>query len=123
MKLFNHSLKIILPTLLLLLTATAASAQDAARLRFERLNGLETRAEEVVEVNIDGKLLDLAKRVSHINGIFTFFARYFVFKCLTTALYSPPLALAVVGARVKASVRKAITNKIFFLFNIIFTPF
>ncbi len=63
MKLFNHSLKIILPVLLLLLlTATAANAQDA-RLQFERLNGLETRAEEVVEVNIDGKLLDLAKRV------------------------------------------------------------
>lgn len=62
MKLFNHSLKIILPVLLLLLAATAANAQDA-RLQFERLNGLETRAEEVVEVNIDGKLLDLAKRV------------------------------------------------------------
>lgn len=62
MKLFSHSLKIILP-MLLLLAATAANAQDAARLRFERLNGLETRAEDVVEVNIDGKLLDLAKRV------------------------------------------------------------
>lgn len=62
MKLFNHSLKIILP-MLLLLTAVTANAQDAARLRFERLNGLETKAEEVVEVNIDGKLLDLAKRV------------------------------------------------------------
>ena len=37
-------------------------AQDA-RLRFERLNLLENKAEEVVEVNIDGKLLDLAKRV------------------------------------------------------------
>ena len=62
MKLFNHSLKIILP-MLLLLAAITANAQDAARLRFERLNGLETKAEEVVEVNIDGKLLDLAKRV------------------------------------------------------------
>jgi hypothetical protein len=62
MKLFNHSLKIILP-MLLLLAAVTANAQDAARLRFERLNGLETKAEEVVEVNIDGKLLDLAKRV------------------------------------------------------------
>ena len=27
------------------------------------LNGLETRAQDVVEVNIDGKMLDLAKRV------------------------------------------------------------
>lgn len=63
MKIFNHSLKIVLPTLLLLLAATAANAQDAARLRFEKLNNLESKAEEVVEVNIDGKLLDLAKRV------------------------------------------------------------
>lgn len=62
MKLFNHSLKIILP-MLILFAAITANAQDAARLRFERLNGLENKAEEVVEVNIDGKLLDLAKRV------------------------------------------------------------
>jgi hypothetical protein len=62
MKLFKHSLKIILP-IVLLLAAHAVSAQDAARLRFERLNGLETKAQDVVEVNIDGKLLDLAKRV------------------------------------------------------------
>jgi len=61
MKLFNHSLKIVLPLLLLLLAITA-NAQDA-RLRFERLNALENKAEEVVEVNIDGKLLELAKRV------------------------------------------------------------
>ncbi len=61
MKLFNHSLKIILPTLLLL-AAASAHAQDA-HLRFERLSGLENRAQDVVEVNIDGKLLDLAKRV------------------------------------------------------------
>lgn len=40
----------------------SANAQDA-RLRFERLNGLETRAQDVVEVNIEGKLLDLARRV------------------------------------------------------------
>ncbi len=59
----NYSLKIML-LLLGLTAAITASAQDAARLRFERLNGLETRAEEVVEVNIDGKLLDLAKRVT-----------------------------------------------------------
>ena len=43
--------------------AITANAQDA-RLNFERLNGLETRARDVVEVNIDGKLLDLAKRVT-----------------------------------------------------------
>lgn len=38
-------------------------AQDA-RLNFDRLDGFETRARDVVEVNIDGKLLDLAKRVT-----------------------------------------------------------
>ncbi|MGI8640228.1 MAG: DUF4252 domain-containing protein [Pyrinomonadaceae bacterium] len=57
----NHSLKIILP-MLVLLAAITANAQDA-HLRFEKLNGLENKAQEVVEVNIDGKLLDLAKRV------------------------------------------------------------
>jgi hypothetical protein len=45
----------------------AANAQDA-RLQFEKLNGLETRARDVVEVNIDGKLLDLAKRVTAKTG-------------------------------------------------------
>ncbi len=44
------------------LTAITANAQDA-RLRFEKLNQLEGKARDVVEVNIDGKLLDLAKRV------------------------------------------------------------
>ena len=50
-------------TLLLFLFAYTANAQDAARLHFENLNQLEGKALEVVEVNIDGKLLDLAKRV------------------------------------------------------------
>ena len=57
----DHSLKIILFALFLL-TAISANAQDP-RLQFERLNGLETRARDVVEVNIDGTLLELAKRV------------------------------------------------------------
>lgn len=48
---------------LLPLAAQTASAQDA-RINFDRLNGLETRARDVVEVNVDGKLLDLAKRVT-----------------------------------------------------------
>ncbi len=48
--------------LLALFAAINANAQDA-HLRFENLNGLETKAQDVVEVNIDGKLLDLAKRV------------------------------------------------------------
>ena len=58
----KHSLKITLLALVLL-AAVAANAQDAARLRFENLNKLEAKARDVVEVNIDGKLLDLAKRV------------------------------------------------------------
>ena len=61
MKLYHRSLKIILP-MLFVLSAITINAQDA-RLRFERLNSLEDKAQEVVEVNIDGKLLDLAKRV------------------------------------------------------------
>jgi len=42
---------------------TCVNAQDA-KLSFERLNGLETKARDVVEVNVDGKLLELAKRVT-----------------------------------------------------------
>jgi hypothetical protein len=55
------TLKFILLALFLL-AATTANAQDA-RLRFEKLTVLENKAQDVVEVNIDGKLLDLAKRV------------------------------------------------------------
>lgn len=39
------------------------SAQDA-RIQFELLKGMETTARDVVEVNLDGKMLDLAKRVT-----------------------------------------------------------
>lgn len=49
-------------TLLFLAAAIPAAAQDA-RLHFEKLNQLESKARDVVEVNIDGKILDLAKRV------------------------------------------------------------
>jgi hypothetical protein len=45
-----------------LTTAISVNAQDA-RIRFERLSAIEDKAQDVVEVNIDGKLLDLAKRV------------------------------------------------------------
>ena len=57
-----YILKLVLLTLGLM-SAVAVNAQDAARLHFENLNGLEARAQDVVEVNIDGKMLDLAKRV------------------------------------------------------------
>lgn len=53
--------------LFVLLPLSAAMAQDA-RLHFEKLNGLEARARDVVEVNLDGKLLDLAKRVTAKSG-------------------------------------------------------
>lgn len=43
--------------------AATTNAQDA-RLNFGMLDSLEARARDVVEVNIDGKLLDLAKRVT-----------------------------------------------------------
>ena len=50
--------------LLLVASATASVKAQDARINFEKLNGLETRARDVVEVNVDGKLLDLAKRVT-----------------------------------------------------------
>lgn len=59
--LFIHSFKLILPMLFLAATITI-NAQDA-RIRFDKLNKLENSAADVVEVNIDGKLLDTAKRV------------------------------------------------------------
>lgn len=45
------------------LAAINISAQDA-RIQFELLKGMETTARDVVEVDLDGKLLDLAKRVT-----------------------------------------------------------
>jgi hypothetical protein len=50
--------------MLLFAAAVSIQAQDPARLNFERLAGLESKARDVVEVNIDGKLLELAKRVT-----------------------------------------------------------
>jgi hypothetical protein len=44
-------------------SAVGAIAQDA-RLSFERLSAFEAKARDVVEVNVDGKLLELAKRVT-----------------------------------------------------------
>jgi hypothetical protein len=55
------SAKILLLSLFLI-TAMTANAQDA-KLRFDNLGYLEQKARDVVEVNIDGKVLELAKRV------------------------------------------------------------
>jgi hypothetical protein len=62
MKFINYSLKMALPMILLIL-ATTANAQNA-RLNFDKLNGLEAKATDVIEVTIDGKMLELAKRVT-----------------------------------------------------------
>ena len=59
--LIKHLSKIALVAVFVASAVIAADGQDA-RLRFEKLNGLETRARDVVEVNIEGKLLDLARR-------------------------------------------------------------
>lgn len=55
-------LTLVLPAFVLL-AASAASAQADGQLQFAQLNQLESRATDVVEVTIDGKLLDIAKRV------------------------------------------------------------
>jgi Domain of unknown function (DUF4252) len=61
MKSYKYFLLSAVLPLFLLLASAAANAQDA-RLRFENLNKLEDKASDVVEVNIDGKLLETAKR-------------------------------------------------------------
>ncbi len=55
-------LKLILLLGAMAFAAATANAQNA-RLDFDRLNYLEAKANEVVEVNVEGKMLDLAKRV------------------------------------------------------------
>jgi len=57
----KHTINIAL--LLIVAGTISVNAQDA-KLHFEHLSALETKARDVVEVNVDGKLLDLAKRVT-----------------------------------------------------------
>ena len=68
--LYNKPLKTFAALTVLLIAGIAANAQDAARLHFEKLNSLETKARDVVEVNVDGKLLDLELdgRVARLPG-------------------------------------------------------
>lgn len=61
MKSFTRHLSKIALLAMLAFSAIPVGAQDA-RLRFDKLNGLETRARDVIEVNIEGKLLDLGRR-------------------------------------------------------------
>jgi hypothetical protein len=63
MRSFNtYSIK--LAAMLVLALGVATTYAQDARLNFEKLNVLESTARDVVEVNIDGKLLELAKRVT-----------------------------------------------------------
>lgn len=48
----------------LLFVVVSVNGQEPARLNLDRLSGIESKARDVVEVNVDGKLLDLAKRVT-----------------------------------------------------------
>src|SRR5580765_5466188 len=57
----KHLINIAL--LLTIAGVISVNAQDA-KLHFEHLSALETKARDVVEVNVDGKLLELAKRVT-----------------------------------------------------------
>src|SRR6478735_294146 len=59
-----RSLKYLLVLSVFMLLPVATGRAQDAHLNFDKLNGLETHARDVVEVNIDGKLLDLAKRVT-----------------------------------------------------------
>ncbi len=59
---FKHSIRFFVLSAFMLTTITALNAQDA-RLQFDNLKALENRARDIVEVNIDGKILTLAKRV------------------------------------------------------------
>jgi hypothetical protein len=49
--------------LLIFVAIVPMRGQDPARLNFDNLAGLEAKAKEVVEVNVDGELIELAKRV------------------------------------------------------------
>ncbi len=60
--LIKHSLKIFLLSAFILTAITITNAQTA-RLQFDNLKQFEDRARDVIEVNIDGKILSLAKRV------------------------------------------------------------
>lgn len=93
MKLPTQTTRSLFALFILILAGIAANAQDVARLQFDKLSRLETKARDVVEVNIDGKLLDLAKRVTAkvkdedakkialaINGLRGIYVRVFNFE-------------------------------------------
>lgn len=61
MKKFIHPFKILL-LMLFVLVSINTKAQDI-KFNLEKLKTFETKAQDVVEVNLDGKVLELAKRV------------------------------------------------------------
>ena len=62
MRALNQPVIKLMLLMLFVLCPMVAQGQNA-RLRFENLSGLENKARDVVEVNVEGKILDLAKRV------------------------------------------------------------
>jgi Domain of unknown function (DUF4252) len=54
----------VLAIVLFVLAVHSIGQDHPARLNFDNLAGLEAKARDVVEVNVDGKLLELAKRVA-----------------------------------------------------------
>lgn len=86
-------LKFALLAMLPLMAISTNAQTDPARLNFENLDYLSERAYETIEVNIDGKLLNLAKRVllkvddkdakkvgEAINGLKGIYVRVFKFE-------------------------------------------
>src|SRR5262245_26155405 len=86
----KHSLKLII--LSIIAAIPVAVHAQSARLNFDNLNGLETKARDVVEVNIEGNVLNLAKRVlaktndpdakkvgEAINGLQAIYVRAYTF--------------------------------------------
>jgi hypothetical protein len=57
----KHLTKLVLAAGFALLPVVASA--QSARLHFENLTGLDAKARDVVEVNVEGKVLELAKRV------------------------------------------------------------
>jgi hypothetical protein len=61
MKFIKYTIK--MPVLMLFIAFAITANAQTSRINFDRLNGLETKATDVIEVNIDGKMLAMAKRV------------------------------------------------------------
>lgn len=58
----NRAYRLVLAAFLLALASGAAQAQEPARLQLTMLDGLEPRAEQTLNITMDGKVLQLALR-------------------------------------------------------------